>query len=50
VTLRAGDSLLHATVPARVELKIEDVVRFGWNPEKVVVFDGGSGVSLRHAG
>jgi len=50
VTLRAGDSLLHATVPARVELKVEDAVRFGWNPDKVVLFDGGSGVSLRHAG
>lgn len=50
VTLRAGDSLLHATVPARMELNVEDMVRFNWNPEKVVVFDGGSGVSLRHAG
>ena len=50
VTLRAGDSLLHATVPARMELKVEEAVRFGWNPEKVVLFDGGSGVSLRHAG
>ena len=50
VTLRAGDSLLHATVPAGVEIRIEDAVRFNWNPEKVVVFDSGSGVSLRHAG
>ena len=50
VTLRAGENLLHATVPARMELNVEDTVRFNWNPEKVVVFDGGSGVSLRHAG
>ena len=50
VTLRAGDSLLHATVPAQVELKVEDAVRFNWNPDKVVLFDGGSGVSLRHSG
>jgi len=25
-------------------------VRFAWNPDKVVLFDKGSGVSLRHAG
>ena len=49
VTLRAGDSLLHATVPARLALNVEDAVRFNWNPEKVVLFDGGSGISLRHA-
>jgi multiple sugar transport system ATP-binding protein len=50
VTLRTGEKLLHATVPARVELKLDEQVRFGWNPEKVVLFDSGSGVSLRHAG
>lgn len=50
VTLRSGDRLLHATVPARLDLRIEDAVRFGWNPDKVVLFDGGNGVSLRHAG
>ena len=42
--------LIHATVPARVELKLDEQVRFNWNPEKVVLFDGGSGISLRHAG
>ena len=50
VTLQAGDKLIHATVPARVELKLDEQVRFGWNPDKVVLFDTGSGVSLRHAG
>jgi multiple sugar transport system ATP-binding protein len=50
VTLRAGEKLLHATVPARLDLKIEEAVRFSWNPEKVMLFDAGSGVSLRHAG
>ena len=50
VTLRTGDKLLHATVPAQTVLKIEDRVHFSWNPEKVVLFDSGSGVSLRHAG
>ena len=49
VILRAGEKLLHATVPAQVNLKIDEDVRFSWNPEKVVMFDGASGVSLRHA-
>jgi multiple sugar transport system ATP-binding protein len=50
VTLRTGEKLIHATVPARLELKLDEQVRFNWNPEKVVVFDGSTGVSLRHAG
>jgi multiple sugar transport system ATP-binding protein len=37
-------------VPARTLVAIEDPVRFAWNPEKVVLFDKGTGVSLRHAG
>jgi multiple sugar transport system ATP-binding protein len=50
VTLRAGEKLIHATVPAGVNLRLEDQVRFGWHPDKVVLFDSGSGVNLRHAG
>ena len=40
VTLQAGEKLIHATVPARLELKLDEQVRFNWNPEKVVLFDG----------
>jgi multiple sugar transport system ATP-binding protein len=29
-------------------LAIEEAVRFAWNQDKVVIFDRGSGVSLRH--
>ncbi|MDX8477237.1 ABC transporter ATP-binding protein [Mesorhizobium sp. VK24D] len=50
VTLRVGDTMLRATVPARTAVEIEQPVRFAWNPDKVVMFDKGSGVSLRHAG
>ena len=50
VTLRAGDVMLRATVPARTALAIEQPVRFAWNPDKVVLFDKASGLSLRHAG
>ncbi|ESY71257.1 ABC transporter ATP-binding protein [Mesorhizobium sp. LNHC252B00] len=35
--------------PARTDVAIEQSVRFAWNPDKVVLFDKGSGVSLRHA-
>ncbi|MBZ9822939.1 ABC transporter ATP-binding protein [Mesorhizobium sp. CA4] len=50
LTLRVGDTMLRATVPARTDVAIEQPVRFAWNPDKVVMFDKGSGVSLRHAG
>jgi len=50
LTLRVGDVMLRATVPARTNVAIEQPVRFAWNPEKVVLFDKGTGVSLRHAG
>lgn len=49
VTLRVGDTLLHATAPASADLAMEQVVRFGWNPGKVALFDQATGVSLRHA-
>jgi len=50
VTLRVGDTLLRATVPANTSVAIEDAVRFAWNDQKVLLFDKASGVSLRHAG
>ncbi|TPK23033.1 ABC transporter ATP-binding protein [Mesorhizobium sp. B2-5-9] len=49
LTLRVGDTTLRATVPARTDVAVEQPVRFAWNPDKVVLFDKGSGVSLRHA-
>jgi multiple sugar transport system ATP-binding protein len=48
LTLRVGERLLHATVPARTAVDIDEAVRFAWDPRKVVLFDGASGVSLRH--
>ncbi len=50
VTLRVGDTFLHATAPARADLQMEQAVRFGWNPQKVALFDRTTGMSLRHAG
>ncbi|TIT20946.1 MAG: TOBE domain-containing protein, partial [Mesorhizobium sp.] len=50
LTLRVGDAMLRATVPARTDVEIEQPVRFAWDPDKVVLFDKASGISLRHAG
>jgi multiple sugar transport system ATP-binding protein len=50
LTLRSGDTVLKATVPAKTNVAFEEPVRFAWNPDKVVLFDGGSGISLKHAG
>jgi multiple sugar transport system ATP-binding protein len=46
LTLRTGENLLRATVPAQVNVAIEEQVRFAWNPAKVILFDGKSGDSL----
>lgn len=50
VTLRIGETMLRATVPASTDVEIEQDVRFAWNPRKVALFDRSSGLSLRHAG
>ena len=50
LTLRVGDEMLRATVPAQTKVAIEDEVRLAWNPEKLVYFDQASGLNLQHAG
>ncbi|MFU0506953.1 ABC transporter ATP-binding protein [Pseudaminobacter sp. NGMCC 1.201702] len=50
LTLRVGDTVLRATVSARTEVALEDSVRLGWDPRKVILFDRASGLSLKHAG
>ncbi|MGI6852484.1 ABC transporter ATP-binding protein [Mesorhizobium sp. 1B3] len=50
VTLAIDDLHLRATVSGQTRLEIEQPVRFGWNAEKVALFDRASGLSLRHAG
>lgn len=46
LTLRAGETLVKATVPARKQVRMEEVVRFGWEADKVVFFDRASGRNL----
>jgi multiple sugar transport system ATP-binding protein len=48
LTLRVGEHLVRAAVSARVEVAVEESVRFGWNADKVMLFDAASGVNLAH--
>ena len=48
LTLRVGDTLLRATVPAKVKVAVEEAVRFSWRPEKVMLFDSATGLNLAH--
>jgi multiple sugar transport system ATP-binding protein len=48
LTLRVGDTLLRATVPAIVNVAVEESVRFGWRADKVMLFDRATGVNMKH--
>ena len=48
LTLRVADQLVRAGVPARVNVAVEDTIRFGWNPGKVMLFDEKTGLNLGH--
>ncbi len=48
VTLRVGENFVRASVPARVEVALEDSIRFGWNPDKVMLFDATTGMNLQY--
>lgn len=48
LTLRVGEQLVRAAVPAKVNVAVEDAVRFGWNPDKVMLFDTATGLNLAH--
>jgi multiple sugar transport system ATP-binding protein len=50
VTLRAGDCLFKATVPAVAPIAIDDAVRFSWNQNRLHGFDPKSGLNRAHAG
>ncbi len=46
LTLDIGGTHIHATVPARMEVRIDDPIRFGWKPEKLLWFDPTTGRNL----
>jgi multiple sugar transport system ATP-binding protein len=49
ITLVTGEGRLRVTAPASTRASVDETVRFDWDPSKVVLFDAGSGRSLRHA-
>lgn len=46
LTIETGGAKIHATVSAQMKVKLDEVVRFGWKPEKVLLFDAESGANL----
>ncbi len=50
VTLAVDGLHLRATVSGQTRFVVEEAVRFGWNAEKVALFDKASGLSLHHGG
>ncbi len=46
LALDMGETRLHATVPAGTKVTRDEVVRFGWKPEKVLTFDRETGMNL----
>ena len=46
LTLRAGAHYVRASVPATVQVAIEEAVHFGWNASKVKIFDPVSGLNI----
>jgi len=46
LTLDLEGTHVHATVSAQMRVKIDDTVRFGWKPEKVLYFDPANGRNL----
>jgi len=47
VTLQAGPHRVRATVPVTVQVRAAEMVRLGWNPARVHVFDAETGRNLR---
>jgi len=46
LALDLGDTRLHATVPAGTQFKRDEVIRFGWKPDRVLTFDPATGRNL----
>lgn len=46
LALDMGETRLHATVPAGTKVARDDVIRFGWQPRKVLTFDRETGLNL----
>ncbi len=49
LALDMGETRIHATVPAGTRVARDEMVRFGWNPERVLTFDADTGDNLATA-
>ncbi|MEX3010753.1 ABC transporter ATP-binding protein [Hoeflea sp. TYP-13] len=43
LNMEVGGDKIHATVPARLHVALDETVRFGWKPDKVLLFDPETG-------
>jgi multiple sugar transport system ATP-binding protein len=48
ITVRVNEHFVRASIPARVDVALEEVIRFGWNAEKLIYFDPRTGINTRH--
>ena len=46
LALDVGRYRLHSIVPGKTKIALDEVVRFGWRPDKVLLFDRKNGESL----
>lgn len=46
LALDLGNTRIHATVPAGTKVTRDEVIRFGWKPDKVLTFDRETGMNL----
>ncbi len=50
LTMYVGETKLHAMVPARTKVDLDEQIRFGWKPDKVLFFDQNTGENLIKSG
>jgi multiple sugar transport system ATP-binding protein len=46
LTLEVGETKLHATVPAKMNVELDEQIQLGWKPDKVILFDQATGINL----
>jgi multiple sugar transport system ATP-binding protein len=46
LNMEVGENRIHATVPARMRVALDETVRFGWKSDKVLLFDEQTGKNL----
>lgn len=46
LNMQVGEHRIHATVPARLHVALDETIRFGWKADKVMMFDSETGHNL----